>query len=863
MNSQLRNIIMGISTAGMILLLWNYRQGYSASIAWSVTTTAKTVTFPAATFDQGIMQHQIMGEKVLLSERYTAGEISQDSFKDLFYLSLIWVGVCLFLSFSTSYSRFTFFGILAALALFINRLNLHEIGFFGIEARWVLIIPFAAYALPLLYFHEYRKSTHLLVRFGTFIAVSVLLLFGVQNDAVFTDHFIAHSLFGFSILSLVFVFLVAEELIFLFLFVVTSNKGGGQNHVHFTLLSLIYLGNLTLYYLNKSGLYENAFFFFDPFILLALSAFIAFWSIRFKEQYFSTLIPSILLVPSVAVLGLVTAGFLSLSMSRGVDAVPQAFHYFILYAHLGMGALFFLYIIANFLDPLIKGFEIYKIAFRERNFPYVTAKLGGLVAVLAFFFLSGQEGYNLLRSGYYNYLGTKEQNAGNSTLGKEYLINAGFLGYNTHYPNYLLAWEEWSKGNDLRAQSNFYNASQRFPSAYAWINYGNLAAQENPSKVQALYEEALRKIQSQEMENNLGLIYAGKGDFEKALDYFENSKASENWNDAPLINKWQVVYQQGILLDSTRKAQLKDDFELGNFGAKANILASAKDSAFDFVIDEFADAPPLHRQAYLINAAYALSHDSIPNFLRREIALSANRSTTNMLEMALALFLYKSGEVNQSFRLLDGLQANANSYYKGKYLDALGKLALDQEAPRLAEDFFTAAISARYEQSRYSRLEAYAIQGKMDVVTSEMLKILSVQPELTNQLNDLLQRMDEMRFVTPQDESSSLAELEASAVYELGRQNAFKEDLVSQAAASLSERDSVLMSYQILVDAVEINPYSVVLLKSYIRSAIRLGFDDYAAHSLEQLRSLIESAEFSKFEMSLVQLREEVKSDVW
>ena len=841
-------------------MLWNYGKGYDNSLSWSVTTTADIIEFPAWTMNNGLMEHQIMGEKYLLQERYSGSRIERNLLADQVYLGLTWLGLCLFLALSTSFSRYFFFAVMAGLALMINRLNLFEVGLFGIESKMVMVIPFALFVIPLVYFHEYRKDTPLIIRLSVLILISTIIGFGINNPATFTDHFIAHSLFSFAIFGLLFIFLVSEEIIFLFLYAVTSTKGGKSNHLHFLLLSIIYLGNLTLYYLNKSGIYENSFSFFDPYILLLISTLIALWSIKHKEQPLSSLIPQGVLPFVMVSLGVITFGFLSLSMQRGMDSVYQSFHYFVLYAHLGFGVLFLLYIIANFIDPLIKGLEVFKIAYRERNFPYITARLGGLVAVMTFFFLSGQEPYNLLKSGYYSYLSVKEKNLGNDLLDKEYLINAEFLGFNTHFPNYSLAWREWDNGNEFRTKSNFFNATQRYPSDYAWVNYGNLVAKENPNKVQAVYEESLRKMNSSEMKNNLGIIHLGKGEANKALDFFNSIEASNDWNQAPLVNKWNALNQIRI----TDSANYQKEYEAGNFGVKANIIANSGDyEKIDFQCIDLQSSAPLHKQAYLVNSLYGFDHDSLENFVRKEMDQTTSGSAYDQLAKALGLYLYQKKEVNKAFKVLDELQGNTNEVYKGEYLDVLGKLALDQGAYRLAQDFFTQAIRSGYETSRISRLEAFAGQNKKETITNELIKILERDPSLTNEANRLLEQIETF---TPQPKSSGKYKLDSMGterIVSLANQNAFHESLIIDAVDELDKRDSVMLSYDILVEAIEINLYSIPLLKRYILTAIEWNLNDYADQSMEKLKGLISDEDLNEFSELVAQRKEELEEEEW
>ena len=859
MNTSVKKIIVTLSVTSLIIMLWNYSNGYQNAISWNVTTTAEVIDFPAWKSDKGLMEHQIMGKMYLLKERYSGSEIRRNLIIDQILIGLMWGGLCLLLSLATTFNRYTFFGVMAGFALFINRLNLFEVGLFGIDSKLVMLVPFVMFLVPLVYFHEYNKSTSLILRLSVLIVLSAVLVLGVGDPKLFTDHFIAHSIFGFSIIALLYIFLVAEELVFLFLYAVTSTKGGKSNHLHFIFISLIYLSNLTLYYLNKSGIYQNSFFFFDPFILLAISSLVAIWSIRYKEQAFSNLIPQGMLRVVLSTLGIITFFFLSLSMVRGVEMVHQSFHYFILYAHLGFGVLFLLYILSNFLDPLIKGFEVFKIAYRERNFPYASARLGGLVVVAAFFFLSGQEAYNLLRSGYYAYLSDKTYNQGDELLGNEYLINSEFLGFNAHYPNYKLAWNEWEKGKDFRAKTNFFNATQRFPSSFAWVNYGNLEVNENPNKVKAVYEESLRREDSPEMKNNLGVIFLDSGEPTKALDYFQDLEASNAWNEAPLLNKWHALGKIGAV-DSTN---LNMEYNQGNYGVKSNIISSIQNENLSFQFDQLPNAAPLHRLAYLINSTYAFDHDSIEQYVRKEMQETLSSTTYHQLAQALALHLYKKGEVNKAFRLFDELQANTNEVYKGAYFDALGKLSLDQGAYLLAEEFFTKAIKAAYEAARVNRLEAYAALGKHELIANELIRILDKSPELTNLANDLLAQIEAFQ---PEEQKFEVPELTAFEIPELkslAGANAFNEELVLATVEELVTRDSTSNGYELLVEAIEINPHSPLLQKSYILTAIDLNLLSYADQSMADLQELLSAEEYDAFSLEVEARKEASIAEGW
>ncbi|MEP1033881.1 hypothetical protein [Ekhidna sp.] len=860
MNKTLLKPLTGLFIACMLAMLWSYQSGYDNAIDWEVTTTGEIIEFPAWTLETDLTSHEIKGEKYLLSEQYTGSEIKRDIFQDRAFLSLMWLGLCVALVAATYLKRYAFFIIVALFALFLNRLNLFEVGLFGLQTKMVVFIPALVLIIPLVIFHEYKKSTPLLIRILTLLILSTLLLFGVKNGVLFTDHIIAHSLFGFAVCALLFLFIIAEEINFSILYVVTSGKGGKNNHVHFLILSLIYLGNLILYYLNKSGLYENGFHFFDPFILLSISGLISLWSLKSKSDLLSKYLAKSTLYLLVLGLGITSLIFLTHHMIRGNDAVYQAFHYFVLYFHIGFGTLFFLYVIGNFIDPLIKGMEIHKIVYKERNFPYASARLGGFFAVLAFYFLAGQEPYNLLKAGYYNYLAQKAKTEGNSLLANEYILQASYLGFNTHYANYSLGWKELKKGAEYPAKTYFFSSSQRYPSPYALINYGNLDAEVNVNKVQAVYEESLRNEVNGEVENNLGLLHMQKRNLDQALNYFQKANPLNEWNNAPTVNKWNV-FKKMELIDSS---SILVDYEDGNFGVKSNILTTQTlNTPLSFTYSGIENAGYLHRQTYLLNSSYIFDHDSIESLIRKEVENSTDGVFNNRLRKALAIHLYNKGEVNDAFMMLDYLQANTHQYYKGEYYDALGKLALDQDAYKLSVEFFDKALDLKFTKSLFSRLEVLARMGAKSKVPDELLKALKRNPELTEKSNVFLDKLENYKIPHPKirliPKLDGLSEVELIA---LGRMNAFHETQVVAVVDELKRRGTS-GGYELLVDAIEINPYSVDLLSKYAFVSLDWNLIEYADQAMEKLSELLPASEYNSISKRFDEHKKELDAASW
>ncbi len=56
------------------------------------------------------------------------------------------------------------------------------------------------------------------------------------------------------------------------------------------------------------------------------------------------------------------------------------------------------------------------------------------------------------------------------------------------------------------------------------------------------------------------------------------------------------------------------------------------------------------------------------------------------------------------------------------------------------------------------------------------------------------------------------------------------------------------MAYNILLNAIEINPYSIRLRKAYVLQAVGIGQSNYAQTELLKLKELISDNEYADFE---------------
>ena len=82
-------------------------------------------------------------------------------------------------------------------------------------------------------------------------------------------------------------------------------------------------------------------------------------------------------------------------------------------------------------------------------------------------------------------------------------------------------------------------------------------------------------------------------------------------------------------------------------------------------------------------------------------------------------------------------------------------------------------------------------------------------------------------------------------------------------AEYLSDKDEHMEAYNVLLNALEINPYAVNLLKQYIMQCAVMDFDRFGDHALEKLQPLVSSQEYygfrNKYEEKLKSTQEELE----
>jgi cellulose synthase operon protein C len=93
---------------------------------------------------------------------------------------------------------------------------------------------------------------------------------------------------------------------------------------------------------------------------------------------------------------------------------------------------------------------------------------------------------------------------------------------------------------------------------------------------------------------------------------------------------------------------------------------------------------------------------------------------------------------------------------------------------------------------------------------------------------------------------------EATGLFQIAlKSDPFNEDGIIWAVEFFNSRKKYMDAYNILVESVNMNPYSIQILKAYARQSILINIESYAEYALDKLENLMTGKEFSEFRESL------------
>ena len=364
-------------------------------------------------------------------------------------------------------------------------LRLENLYLFGNPDKTGLIIFLSVYLSIAYIFHEIKRNTTLIFRYLIFTAASIVFGIIIWLFSEVENPFLYISNYGIIVpivLSILFIIVISHEIIYGFLYVIThhNTKKSAHSLEHFLVLSSLYLLYITLSYFWYAKIIKFEFWYVSPFLLFLVSSVIGLYGFKRREFIYDEMMPfkpvGGLMYLAFALISLSTIAY---AFNSANDQLVESFEDIIFYGHIGYGAMFFIYIIANFFATLIHNYQVSKIAYKPEYFPFYTYRMMGMIAVIALFLRANMIVLSQSQSAYYNGIADIHYLNNELRLAEEYYNVAGSYVYQNHRSNYALA--SLSRIQRDKTAEAFYleNAIIKNPSEHAIIGLSNLYLRNN------------------------------------------------------------------------------------------------------------------------------------------------------------------------------------------------------------------------------------------------------------------------------------------------------------------------------------------------------------------------------------------------
>lgn len=761
-----RHKLLGLVPASLFLVsliyLWfAYFQAPAPTFSWQFIQQQKVEEIPVHQFPLGAFELTVLGDNYLIFEKMLGNPLSPNLTAHYVFVTVLIIAIVLLVSIISLLNRFWYLFGMGLFILLIVGFRFEILQVFGYANKSFTIVVIAVYVLLSFYFNTFRKESSLFFRFFIFSIITIIIGLLIHFYAEVKQPILFLSATGITagiVISILFIILVAHEIIASFLFILSQGTRQTKSLNHFLIISLIYIVNLTLAYAYKFNMIEWNFLYIDFFLLLTISGLLGVWGFRQQQPQYANIITSDPFgVYLFLCLGAITFGSIGFFIGTANDPAIEIISTIIIYSHLGYGVIFLTYVFSNFVSLLGNNMNVYRVLYRPMNMPYFTFRLAGLIATLGFiFYHTWQAPVRNSSSAYYNAMADIFLSQGDEKLAEGYYQYAATYGFMNHHSNYAIADLGQRKYDIVKEQKFYGRASQRRPSEMSYLNLSN--TYERTSS----WLDALVVMENASMDfpnsgpilNTTGMLYHEINLIDSSIYYLNKARNNPLTKSSAEINLIAITANANLSVDADSLFQILSS---SNLGVKSNTLAFAnfQNQKINFELD-LSDSTLNLFYASLINN-YLLNHlgevdTTIINRAKYLAGLTINSAYRESILFSSALSYYADGQIKKAFALMK--QIIFVSDHPGKYNNILALWSLEQKVPDQAKLYLNYSIGQDYKPANLTKAvalsEARDIQqailqwdmvrtggdSTLPFLAEKMIRVLAVTDNLINKLND-------------------------------------------------------------------------------------------------------------------------------
>ena len=715
-----------LALAGLSLFGYIYFQNPSLVYVYEQFQELKLMDVALRSFRVGLSTIEVPIENILLYETYVGSDLQPAFWIYYLFLGCLTVGVLLFLTFITTLKRYSFLGGIGFFILIIVNFHWETLLVIGLSNKIPTIVITILYAALAYYFQSFRSDFSFLFRLLSFALITLIVAVAVYFGSRVTSPFLHLAVNGLTtgiIMSVVFIAMVAHELIALFVTIVTNSQKPTRSAGHFYLITATYLANLIITYLIRENYLHWNIFTVDSFLLLTLSAIIGLWGVRKREPLYADVVNSFPIV-TYLYLGFFIATYATISFCFATHSTTmmEGFDDIILFMHLGYGVIFTAYVTANFGPMLLANLSVHKILYQPSAMPFFTFRTMGLIATFAFLSYSYPltTYFDRAKATYYNAYGDMYLALADQQTAEAYYKKSISTINRNHHAHYALAKLYSVQLNPYDALKEYKNIIQTTPSEMAYLNYVD-AYQTNGKHVEAaaLLKEGLSIFPASGLLLNAqALNYYQLNQLDSSLLFFQRARKSQLTKDAAETNLFACSAQLRLSFPADSLLKLLGSKDLGT---QSNAFALATLQHINLPIDPKIPKDTILnvRMAVVISNQLTNQLDKVDTAALRNFVLIAKKPTNSNFKeyvlQAAAHAYYEQGMVTQALELLRELAYFTN---QGKYFYQLGIWLLEQKNPATAASYFKVAEEKNRDGADFMQALSWTEADSLDVALS-------------------------------------------------------------------------------------------------------------------------------------------------
>ncbi|MBS1489978.1 MAG: hypothetical protein JSS93_05590 [Bacteroidetes bacterium] len=647
------------------------------------------------TFQVGTFKVAVPANAYLIFESLQGSLLQPNKIASYFFISAVFIAFAGFMAVVSSLSRFYFLGGMGLVVIWLAGLGINTLEVFGLSGQAPTIVSVLLFAALGFYFNSYNKGISLGVRLLLFSVVifcwaGLLCFFSHINEPLL--HLSVNELMVGLTVSMVFIIVVAHELVAGAVFIATNTKST-RSLIHFLLLSFFYLANVALLYASKTGLVGWSFLPINSFFLLTLSALlgvVGFISAS-RQGVLSHEPAASLLYFSLLIVTFATLGFLSATAS---DMMLDVFEVMVLAAHFACGLIFLVYVIANFGPLLASGRSVHKVLYKPETMPLFTFRIMSLIATFAMISLvaSWTRYVDQATATFFNLRGDLYLIQNDDVKAEaSYKQSIRYRNQNKH-AHYALATIYNLRYESFNEKNEYQKLVELTPDPKAYINLSEIYIQQkNELRGNLLLSDGLKAFpKSAELKNALGLSFLKFKTADSALYYFQWALQEGSINRIAETNYLgTLAYFHLAHSDSASWGSAIDGLAVNRM-ALANINSLTIPAEIKIPTDTVLN---VYQAAYYAN--FLTSHPGDTALINRISNLSqkpCNDDFSEILSVSVAHALYQRGEVKEALKRMREI---IYRYGHAEYAYQTGIWLLEQNNPQVATVYFEKAIDKK------------------------------------------------------------------------------------------------------------------------------------------------------------------------